>query len=38
MDNYTLSYSRQKKLEREETILDEEANKKLEEKYGALVR
>ena len=27
MDNYTLSYSRQKKLEREETILDEEVNK-----------
>lgn len=27
MDNYTLSYSRQKKLEKEETILDEEVNK-----------
>lgn len=27
MYNYTLSYSRQKKLEREETILDEEVNK-----------
>ena len=27
MDNYILSYSRQKKLEREETILDEEVNK-----------
>lgn len=27
MDNYTLSYSRQKKLEREETILDKEVNK-----------
>lgn len=27
MDNYTLSYSRQKKLKREETILDEEVNK-----------
>lgn len=27
MDNYTLSHSRQKKLEREETILDEEVNK-----------
>lgn len=27
MDNYTLSYSRQKKLEREETALDEEVNK-----------
>lgn len=26
MDNYTLSYSRQKKLEREETILDKEVN------------
>lgn len=27
MDNYTLSYSRQKKLEEEETALDEEVNK-----------
>lgn len=27
MDNYTLSYSRQKKLEKEETVLDEEVNK-----------
>lgn len=27
MDNYTLSYSRQKKLEKEETILDKEVNK-----------
>lgn len=27
MDNYTLSYSRQKKLEKEETLLDEEVNK-----------
>ena len=27
MNNYTLSYSRQKKLEEEETILDEEVNK-----------
>lgn len=27
MDNYTLSYSRKKKLEKEETILDEEVNK-----------
>lgn len=30
MDNYTLSYSRQKKLEREETILDEEVIAKME--------
>lgn len=27
MDNYTLSYSRQKQLEKEETLLDEEVNK-----------
>lgn len=27
MDNYTLSYSRKKKLEKEETALDEEVNK-----------
>lgn len=27
MDNYTLSYSRKKKLEKEEIILDEEVNK-----------
>jgi hypothetical protein len=27
MDNYTISYSRQKQLEKEETLLDEEVNK-----------